>query len=184
MTDFRKSLLIQIGSIVGILTVFFIFGALLRLNIIAQVNTIVALVERKTSLSHAAENLAALKKDWEIAKRYEKEIAQLVPSSNTLVAFSANVKEIATANNVGINLSLNNETKPNSASDLGSIGFEATLNGQMAKIISFIIAFEKKYYAVKIDVIDATAQNESGDTMRVFIKGTILYKDIQPHEEI
>lgn len=178
MTDFKKSLILNGVSIAATLVVFVVFGILLRLNIIAQVTAVKNIIGQKEFLSQALENLALLNKDADNAKKYEPYVAALVPSADELVSFSADMKKLAVAQSVGINLSLNNETKPGTVDDLGSIGFEATLDGRRDAVVSFLYALEKRYYTMRIEVVDSTSQNESGDSIRAFIRGVVLYKDL------
>lgn len=157
MSDFRKSLYINIGIIAIVTAVFTGFFILLSLNIGHQTNIIDDIKSRRTNISQLSDNLSSLVKEWALAKDYDQQVESLVPSKDSLVTFSKNINAIAQKDGVSLSFSFGNETDPTSAGTLGSIGLSAVIDGPVSNIVKFLTDLENKYYSLEINTLEMTS---------------------------
>jgi len=138
MKDFKKRLIIQLVVMVVIIAIFITFFSLFKANISHEVSIIQQLDQHKTTLSNAADNLALLIQDRQIAQPYEDVVTKLIPTKDSLVSFSKDINTIASDNEVSLGFSFGDEKNAVSQNDVGSISFTATLNGRIGDITQFL----------------------------------------------
>jgi len=173
LSDFKKSLYLNIGLIVGTVIVLGAFYFLIRLNITHQVKIIEDINSKKAYVSKSAENLASLIKDLPTARNYLGKISNLVPSHDYLVSsFLIDINKIARQNDVLLSFVFGAES-PASGNQKGSIAFLATIDGKVDSVISFLKDVESRYFSLRIDSLDISRPNQ--DVIRVSASGRIFF---------
>lgn len=174
MSNFKKQL-IKEGVYVGIvLVIFSVFFILFRLNIIHQTEIISGFKNKKNAVSNSINELSFLVKDWEIAKKYKKEITQLVPKKDNLVLLPKELQAIAKGSGVNLSFSFVQEGAPQSSGNLNSISFNALVNGDMEKILNFFSEVEKNYFSIKISNFDLLGPGQENNA-RVTFNGSVYF---------
>ncbi len=165
VSDYKKSLFINIGVTIGAFAVFVAFFVLLRMNISHQVDVVTDIRSKRAYVAQSADDLASLVKDAPIARNYTSELTSLVPTHDYLISsFSKDIKAIAQKDNASLAFTFGNES-PASAGKLGSIAFSATISGPMNSILGFIGEIESRYYAIKITTMDINSASSNSSNM-------------------
>ncbi len=173
MSDFKKQLIRQ-GIIIGALILLFgVFAYLLRANISHQSDVIGGLKEQRAQASQSSKNLANLITDWGTVQPYQSTVATLVPTKDTVVLFSKNLQTLAQQQQLNLNFSFQNDTS-GSGSQVSSVQYTATIEGDMAHIFSFLQSVQDQYFAFRIASLDITNENK-GNNVRVFFTGSVYY---------
>ena len=172
-SDFKKSLYLNIGVILGVIAVFVLFFILLQLNIEKQISLITDIRTKESSATQSAENLSVLVKEWATAKNYSQRVSLLVPLKDDLVSLKTDINDIARQSNVSLSFNFGSDTPPVGAGSLGAIAFSATVDGSSDGILSFLNNIESKYYSLRIDVLELNAL--SGSLVRLTMTGQISY---------
>lgn len=167
LTDYKKSLFLNIGTTLGALAVFIAFFILLRMNISHQVDVVTDIRSKREYVAQSADDLASLVKNAPIASNYMSQLASLVPTHDYLISsFSGDIKAIAQKDNVSLSFTFGTES-PAASGQLGSISFSATISGSMDSILGFISEIESRYYAIKITTLDINRNSDSNSNMSI-----------------
>jgi hypothetical protein len=165
LSDYKKSLFLNIGVTLGAITVFAAFFVLLRMNISHRVSVVTDIRSKRASVAQSADDLASLVKDAPVARAYTSKLTSLVPTHDYLISsFSNDIKAIAQKDNVSLSFLFRTES-PASAGQLGSIAFSATIDGSMNSILGFISEIESTYYAIQINTIDINKISDNASRM-------------------
>lgn len=151
--NFRRRLLIEISTYVGIIAVLLITLYFLRADITKRTNAITELRGRLNFWAQSTQSLALLKQDAFRANDYSAAIQAALPTKDQLINFSPDIKSIAVQNKVNLNLSLGNQTIT-TENALTATDLSFTVRGELQDLTNFLAAASNSKYPVKLSSLN------------------------------
>ncbi|MDE2019777.1 MAG: hypothetical protein KGJ13_05535 [Patescibacteria group bacterium] len=165
---FKKQLWVSFGIIAGSAVI----AGVLIFILSARAGRIAAsiIATRNALAEQSAETgvLASLKADAQTATNYEDAMGKLLPTADSVISFSDQVRQLAQQNGVAVSFAFQGNTVPAAGLTPGYIGFTLNASGPLAGLRAFWEAVEVRapIFLSKFETLDLS-QGGSGYTLAV-----------------
>ncbi|MEK7629774.1 MAG: hypothetical protein AAB432_00110 [Patescibacteria group bacterium] len=173
MDHFRRKILIEISIASAVIIALFVGIFLFVSNIQSNTDKIIDLRNTLTQKSLSLERFTILNKQYtDKAKNYLTSLQNVVPTRDKLINISKDFQNITVSTGLNYGFTLGNEA-PATNENLGSIGFQLNLGGDLWKLVDFLPQLPRFHYLTMIDNLTLGGRDSSEQmniTGRVFFR--------------
>lgn len=153
---FKKQLWISFGIIAASAVIAGIAVFILAGRVGSITDSITATRNALADQSAETGILAEMKTDAQTAAGYQNALGKLLPTQDSVISFSDQVKQLAQQNGVTVSFAFQGNTVPAAGAVPGSIGFTLNASGSLSNLRSFLEEIEVRapVFLSEIDTLD------------------------------